>query len=120
MVSVSVEKGDLANFDVEFFQKFDAVVISCCLLLTKKSVNLKCCNLPRRVAFYTVECRDSCGEIFVDLQNYSYSKKKKEETIECQLQYPSFEEAIAVHWRSLPQENVKAIFCHEWYSISQF
>ncbi|WMV35484.1 hypothetical protein MTR67_028869 [Solanum verrucosum] len=194
MVSVSVEKGDLANFDVEFFQKFDAVVISCCSLLTKvwtffllvenkledfsnentsffsmilllimlpmqKSVNAKCRNLPRRVAFYTVKCRDSCGEIFVDLQNYSYSKlelssfdpflqfnlvlsthrctfyleglylayhiarsdealksllmllqKKKEETIECQLQYPSFEEAIAVPWRSLPKRTSKLYF----------
>ncbi|KAG5602497.1 hypothetical protein H5410_033867 [Solanum commersonii] len=89
MVSVSVEKGDLANFDVEFFQKFDAVVISCCSLLTKKSVNAKCRNLPRRVAFYT---------------------KKKEETIECQLQYPSFEEAIAVPWRSLPKRTSKLYF----------
>ncbi|NP_001234811.2 SUMO-activating enzyme subunit [Solanum lycopersicum] len=108
MVTVSVEKGVLANFDVEFFQKFDAVVISCCSLLTKKSVNAKCRKLPRRVAFYSVECRDSCGEIFVDLQ--SYSKKKNEETIECQLQYPSFEEAIAVPWRSLPKRMSKLYF----------
>ncbi|XP_016447106.1 SUMO-activating enzyme subunit 1B-1-like isoform X2 [Nicotiana tabacum] len=110
MVSVSVEKGDLANFDVEFFQKFDAVVISCCSLLTKKSVNAKCRKLPRRIAFYHVECRDSCGEIFVDLQNYSYSKKKNEETIECQLHCPSFEEAIAVPWRSLPKRMTKLYF----------
>ncbi|KAF3636321.1 SUMO-activating enzyme subunit 1B-1 [Capsicum annuum] len=110
MVSVSVEKGDLANFDVEFFQKLDAVVISCCSLLTKKSVNAKCRKSPRRVAFYSVECRDSCGEIFVDLQNYSYSKKKNEETIECHLQYPSFEDAIAVPWRSLPMRTSKLYF----------
>ncbi|PHU15548.1 SUMO-activating enzyme subunit 1B-1 [Capsicum chinense] len=110
MVSVSVKEGDLANFDVEFFQKFDAVVISCCSLLTKKSVNAKCRKLPRRVAFYSVECRYSCGEIFVDLQNYSYSKKKNEETIECHLQYPSFEEAIAVPWRSLPRRTSKLYF----------
>lgn len=44
------------------------------ILPMQKSVNAKCRKLSRRVAFYTVECRDSCGEIFVDLQNYSYSK----------------------------------------------
>ncbi|XP_009780352.1 SUMO-activating enzyme subunit 1B-1-like [Nicotiana sylvestris] len=115
MVSVSVNLpliflGDLASFDVEFFQKFDAVVISCCSLLTKKSVNAKCRKLPRRVAFDHVECRDSCGEIFVDLQNYSYSKKKNEETIECQLHYPSFEEATEVPWRSLPKRMSKLYF----------
>ncbi|MCE3051255.1 putative UDP-arabinopyranose mutase 1 [Datura stramonium] len=44
----------------------------------KKSVNAKCHKLPKRVAFYSVECRDSCGEIFVDLQNYNYCKKNEE------------------------------------------
>ncbi|KAG5617863.1 hypothetical protein H5410_017687 [Solanum commersonii] len=105
MVSVSVEKGALSIFDADFFQKFDVVVVNCCSLLTKvksyfhyllklnvlKSVNAKCRKLPKRVAFYSVECRDSCGEIFVDLQNFSYCKKKNEETIECKLHYPSFE-----------------------------
>ncbi|XP_060204382.1 SUMO-activating enzyme subunit 1B-1-like isoform X1 [Lycium barbarum] len=110
MVSVSVKKGDLANFDADFFQEFDIVVVSCCSLSTKKSVNAKCRKLPKRVAFYSVECRDSCGEIFVDLQNYNYCKKKKEETIECELQYPSFEEAIAVPWKSLPKRMSKLYF----------
>lgn len=41
------------------------------MLPMQKSVNAKCRKLPRRVAFYSVECRDSCGEIFVDLQSYS-------------------------------------------------
>ncbi|PWA37238.1 Aromatic-L-amino-acid decarboxylase [Artemisia annua] len=40
----------------------------------KKSVNEKCRKLSKRVAFYTVDCRDSCGEIFVDLQKYSYAQ----------------------------------------------
>lgn len=110
MVSVSVEKGALSNFDADFFQKFDVVVVSCCSLLTKKSVNAKCHKSPKRVAFYSVECRDSCGEIFVDLQKYSYCKKKNEETMECTLQYPSFEEAIAVPWRSLPKRMSKLYF----------
>ncbi|KAK6123749.1 hypothetical protein DH2020_042504 [Rehmannia glutinosa] len=51
-----------------------------------QSVNEKCRKLLKRIAFYTVDCRDSCGEIFVDLQNYIYSK-----------------EAISVPWKSLPR-----------------
>ncbi|KAJ4880366.1 SUMO-activating enzyme subunit 1A [Raphanus sativus] len=41
---------------------------------TKMSVNEQCRKLSKRVAFYTVDCRDSCGEIFVDLQDYKYTK----------------------------------------------
>ncbi|KAJ0544303.1 putative THIF-type NAD/FAD binding, ubiquitin-activating enzyme [Helianthus annuus] len=104
------EKGDLSSFDVDFFEKFDVVVISCCSLAAKKSVNEKCRKLSKRVAFYTVDCRDSCGEIFVDLQKYAYAKKKADETVECQLQYPSFEEAIAIPWRSLPKRVSKLYF----------
>ncbi|KAI3785881.1 hypothetical protein L1987_45007 [Smallanthus sonchifolius] len=110
MVHVSVEKGDLSSFDVDFFEKFDVVVISCCSLAAKKSVNEKCRKLSKRVAFYTVDCRDSCGEIFVDLQKYAYAKKKADETVECQLHYPSFEEAIAIPWRSLPKRVSKLYF----------
>ncbi|XP_073295618.1 SUMO-activating enzyme subunit 1B-1-like isoform X2 [Primulina huaijiensis] len=86
MVRVSVEKGDLSSFGVDFFCKFDALVINCCSLATKKSVNEKCRKSLKRVAFYTVDCRDTCAEIFVDLQNYSYLK-----------------EAIFVPWESLPK-----------------
>ncbi|CAI9776058.1 unnamed protein product [Fraxinus pennsylvanica] len=35
MVRVSVQKGDLLNFDVDFFDKFDVVVVSSCSLSTK-------------------------------------------------------------------------------------
>ncbi|KAK0590151.1 hypothetical protein LWI29_023274 [Acer saccharum] len=91
MVRVSVEKGDLSSFGGEFYDKFNVVVASCCSFTTKKLINEKCRKLSKRVAFYTVDCRDSCGEIFVDLQNHNYSKQKPEETIECQLQYPSVE-----------------------------
>lgn len=95
--------GDLSSFNVEFFSKFDVVVVSCSSLATKvrviyflsyklkihifflsmlifyfmllqKLVNEKCRKLPKRVAFYTVDCKDSCGEIFVDLQVHRYSK----------------------------------------------
>ncbi|XP_057421062.1 SUMO-activating enzyme subunit 1A-like [Lotus japonicus] len=110
MVRVSVAKGDLSSFDVEFFSKFDVVVISCCSLSAKKLANEKCRKLSKRIAFYTVDCRDSCGEIFVDLLDYRYSKKKQDETIECHLQYPTFEEAISVPWRALHRRMSKLYF----------
>lgn len=43
-------------------------------MLLQKLINEKCRKLPKRVAFYTVDCKDSCGEIFVDLQVHRYSK----------------------------------------------
>ncbi|MED6216639.1 SUMO-activating enzyme subunit 1A [Stylosanthes scabra] len=111
MVRVSVHKGDLSSFDVEFFYSFDVVIVSSCSLPAKKLVNEKCRKISsKRVAFYTVDCRDSCGEIFVDLQDYKYSKKKLEETIECHLQYPSFEEALSVPWKELPRKTSKLYF----------
>lgn len=110
MVRVSVEKGDVSGFDGEFFNKYDVVVVSCCSLATKKSVNEKCRKLSKHIAFYTVDCRDSSGEIFVDLQDHIYSKKNLEETVECKLQYPSFEEAISVPWRALPRRVSKLYF----------
>ncbi|XP_059661666.1 SUMO-activating enzyme subunit 1B-1-like [Cornus florida] len=110
MVRVSVEKGDLSSFGGDFYKKFDVVVVSCCSLDKKKLVNEKCRKLSKRIAFYTVDCRDSCGEIFVDLQNYTYSKKKLDQAIECQQKYTSFEEAIAIPWRSLPRRMSKLYF----------
>ena len=44
------------------------------LFLLQKSVNETCRKSSKRVAFYSVDCRDSCGELFVDLQDYTYSK----------------------------------------------
>ncbi|VVA21711.1 PREDICTED: SUMO-activating enzyme [Prunus dulcis] len=110
MVRVSVEKGDLSSFGAEFYSKFDVVVVSCCSFTTKKLINEKCRKLSKRVAFYTVDCRDSCGEIFVDLQHHKYSKQKREETIECELHYPSFEESISVPWKALPRKFSKLYF----------
>ncbi|GLT29136.1 hypothetical protein SLA2020_040220 [Shorea laevis] len=67
--------------------------------------SLKEFNPMVHVSVEKADCRGSTGEIFVDLQNYKYSKKKIEETIDCQLEYPSFEvclgllifQAILVH-----------------------
>ncbi|KAL1201214.1 SUMO-activating enzyme subunit 1A [Cardamine amara subsp. amara] len=110
MVLVSAEKGDLSTFGTDFFEKFDVVVIGYGSRATKKSVNEKCRELSKRVAFYTVDCRDSCGEIFVDLQNYKYTKKKLEETVECELNFPSFQEAISVPWKLIPRRTAKLYF----------
>ncbi|RVW52595.1 SUMO-activating enzyme subunit 1A [Vitis vinifera] len=74
MVRVSVEKGDISSFGGDFYDRFDVVVISSCSFATKKLINEKCRKVSKRIAFYTVDCRDSCGEIYVDLQNYTYSK----------------------------------------------
>ncbi|WVZ24288.1 hypothetical protein V8G54_002832 [Vigna mungo] len=153
MVRVSVEKGDLSSFDVEFFSKFNVVVVSCCSLSAKvKLANDKCRKLSKRVAFYAVDCRDSCGEVFVDLQDYKYSKggrekfpspllvlqvppfvlpaislssvlvkeKRQDETIECDLKYPSFEDALSVPWRSLHKRMSKLYFAMRVWSIDKF
>eukprot|EP01018_Ginkgo_biloba_P005236 Gb_18556 [translate_table: standard] len=40
----------------------------------QKQVNEMCRKRPQRVAFYSVDCRGSCGEIFVDLQNHTYTQ----------------------------------------------
>lgn len=40
----------------------------------QKLINEKCRKLSKRVSFYAVDCRDCCGEIFVDLQKYNYAK----------------------------------------------
>jgi ubiquitin-like 1-activating enzyme E1 A len=76
----------------------------------QKYVNEKCRKLKKRVAFYTVDCRDSCGEIFVDLQDYKYTKKKLEEMVECELNFPSFQEAISVPWKPIPRRTAKLYF----------
>lgn len=110
MVHVSVTKGDLSSFEDEFFDKFDAVVVSCCSLLMKKEINRKCRRRPKRIAFYTVDCRGTCGELFVDLQDYSYVQKKLDGATECHVKYPSMEEAIALPWRNLPKRVTKLYF----------
>ncbi|ONK77810.1 uncharacterized protein A4U43_C02F10930 [Asparagus officinalis] len=110
MVHVSVERGDLTQLDDEFFDKFDVVVVSCCPFNNKKLINDKCRKRQKRVGFYSVDCRGSCGEIFVDLQDYSYEQKKTDCKSGCHLQYPSFEAAISVPWRDLPRKVSKLYF----------
>ncbi|KAJ6853133.1 SUMO-activating enzyme subunit 1B-1-like [Iris pallida] len=133
MVHVSVEKGDLAQCNEEFFDKFDAVVVSSCSLENKKAIDEKCRRRPKRIAFYSIGCRDSCGEIFVDLQDYTYKKKKPESKanataattaqsesnadslqensqVVCHLQYPSLKEAVSLPWRELPRKMTRLYY----------
>jgi hypothetical protein len=35
-------------------------------------INDNCRKRSKRIAFYAIDCKDSCGEIFVDLQKHSY------------------------------------------------
>jgi hypothetical protein len=35
-------------------------------------INENCRKRSKHIAFYTIDCKDSCGEIFVDLQKHSY------------------------------------------------
>ncbi|KAF3497212.1 hypothetical protein F2Q69_00060269, partial [Brassica cretica] len=88
---VVIRSGTLTLWSLSLLRKFDVVVIGYGSRATKMSVNEQCRKLSKRVAFYTVDCRDSCGEIFVDLQDYKYTKKKLEETVECELSFPSFQ-----------------------------
>nr|AEG76896.1 putative SUMO-activating enzyme 1A transcript 2 [Linum usitatissimum] len=110
--NVLAKLSDLVTMGFQFFEKFDVIVISCCPLATKILVNEKCRKLAKRIAFYTVECRDSCGEIFVDLQNYKYMKKAKADGLaaEYEIPYPSFQEAINAPWGSLHRKTSKLYF----------
>lgn len=80
------------------------------LLMTKKAIDEKCRKRQKRVAFYSVECRGMCGEIFVDLQDYTYEQKKSDAKSEFTLRYPSFQEAISVPWKVLPRRMTKLYF----------
>ncbi|KAF3784875.1 SUMO-activating enzyme subunit 1A [Nymphaea thermarum] len=64
------------------------------LICMQKEMNIKCRKRQKKIAFYTVNCRDSCGEIFVDLQSCKYQKKTVDGTAECFMQYPSFEHEV--------------------------
>ncbi|KAF2311519.1 hypothetical protein GH714_024522 [Hevea brasiliensis] len=104
MVRVSVEKGDLSSFGGDFSTGF-VVIVSCCTLMTKKSINEKCRKLSKRVAFYTVDCRNSCGEIFVDLQKHIYTKFTDSHMLDAGINFSTLE--------NTSQESVKALLCYE-------
>ncbi|KAJ4752134.1 SUMO-activating enzyme subunit 1A [Rhynchospora pubera] len=110
MVGVSFLSGDLSQMDGQFFDKFDVVVVCSFSQKDKILINETCRKRQKRIAFYTIDCRDSCGEIFTDLQNYTYMQKKGDERIERQLNYPSLEEAVLIPWKDLPRKVTKLFF----------
>ncbi|CAO2141718.1 unnamed protein product [Urochloa humidicola] len=123
MVRVSIEKGDPSLIDGEFLDKFDIVVVSSASLKTKLFINDNCRKRSKHIAFYTIDCKDSCGEIFVDLQKHSYIQKKPGgETEQQELTYCSLQEAISVPWNNLPKRTAKLYFAMrvlENYELSE-
>ncbi|XP_047067484.1 SUMO-activating enzyme subunit 1A-like isoform X1 [Lolium rigidum] len=123
MVRVDVAKGDPSLIDGEFIDKFDIIVVSCASLKTKLFINENCRKRNKHIAFYSIECKDSCGEIFVDLQNHSYVQKKPGgDPKQQELAYPSLQEAIDVPWKSLPKKTTKLHFAMrvlESYELSE-
>jgi hypothetical protein len=43
--------------------------------MLQTQVNEACRKRPHRVAFYSVDCRGTCGSLFVDLQRHSFTSK---------------------------------------------
>ncbi|XP_044354471.1 uncharacterized protein [Triticum aestivum] len=123
MVRVAVAIGDPSLIDEGFVDRFDIIVVSCASLKTKLFINDNCRKRSKHIAFYSVECKDSCGEIFVDLQNHSYLQKKPGgEPEQQELTYASLQEAISVPWRNLPRKTTKLYYAMrvlESYELSE-
>uniref|UniRef100_A0A453SEW9 THIF-type NAD/FAD binding fold domain-containing protein n=1 Tax=Aegilops tauschii subsp. strangulata TaxID=200361 RepID=A0A453SEW9_AEGTS len=95
MVRVAVAKGDPSLIDGTFIDRFDIIVLSRASLKTKLFINDNCRKRSKHIAFYSVDCKDSCGEIFVDLQNHSYLQKKPGgEPEQQELKYPSLQRKL--------------------------
>ncbi|URE12515.1 ThiF family [Musa troglodytarum] len=93
MVRVLAEKGDLAQCEIDFLDKFDVVVVTGCSLKTKIEINEKC----------------PCSTVSFDgLQMLAL--KKSDGTAECHLSYPRLEDAILIPWRNLPRKVSKLYF----------
>uniref|UniRef100_A0A0D9XSA6 Ubiquitin-like 1-activating enzyme E1A n=1 Tax=Leersia perrieri TaxID=77586 RepID=A0A0D9XSA6_9ORYZ len=123
MVRVAVEKGDPSQINGELLEKFDIIVVSCASIKTKLLINDHCRKRSKHIAFYTIECKDSCGEIFVDLQNHTYAiQKVGDEPKQKELTYPSLQDAISVPWKNLPRKTTKLYFAMrvlENYELSE-
>jgi hypothetical protein len=55
---------------VTLYRKF--VMLVSVFFLFQLLINENCRKRSKHIAFYTIDCKDSCGEIFVDLQKHSY------------------------------------------------
>ncbi|KAE9467587.1 hypothetical protein C3L33_00513, partial [Rhododendron williamsianum] len=78
-----------------------------------KSLAELCCNSLKdfnpmvRVSVEKGDLSSFGGDFY---KKFDVVVKKLDETVECQLQYPSFEEAILVPWKSLPKRMSKLYF----------
>lgn len=44
-------------------------------IMEQKHVNELCRKQGHRIGFYSVDCRGTCGSLFVDLKSHSYVSK---------------------------------------------
>jgi hypothetical protein len=75
-------------------------------------VNEACRKRPHRVAFYSVDCRGTCGSLFVDLQRHSFTSKKAgdDKAAQQDISFPSLQEALNVPWSSFNKRTSKLLF----------
>ncbi|KAM3247713.1 hypothetical protein P3L10_009480 [Capsicum annuum] len=107
--SIHVLQGDILNLSAADFEKFDTVIISCCSKIKRREVNSRCRQLTDPIAFYSVQCRGSLAEIFVDLKSHTVCERLFGQDLKSIMEFCSFEEAIAVPWKTLPK-GVSEIF----------
>ncbi|OIT26575.1 sumo-activating enzyme subunit 1b-2 [Nicotiana attenuata] len=80
------------------------------MFFLQSELNLRLLQLPKPVAFYSVECRGFLAEIFVDPNNQIKSERLFGETVDTILEFPSSERAIAVPSQELPQGMSKVYY----------
>ncbi|CAM6020761.1 unnamed protein product [Sphagnum balticum] len=102
MVQVSVEEGGISSKPDEFYDRFDAVIMGRSSITLRTQVNEACRKRPHRVAFYSVDCRGTCGSLFVDLQRHSFTSKV--------ISVPLCLEALNVPWSSFNKRTSKLLF----------
>ncbi|KAH8974135.1 hypothetical protein BDL97_01G085700 [Sphagnum fallax] len=112
MVQVSVEEGGISSKPDEFYDRFDAVIMGRSSITLRTQVNEACRKRPHRVAFYSVDCRGTCGSLFVDLQRHSFTSKKAgdDKAAQQDISFPSLQEALNVPWSSFNKRTSKLLF----------
>ncbi|KAL2643001.1 hypothetical protein R1flu_010588 [Riccia fluitans] len=112
MVRVQVQQGNILEKPIEFLDDYDVVILGRSSLSLRKKVNALCRSRPQRVAFYAVDVRSSCGNLFIDFQTCTFKSQKKDDDKE--LEYSkktcSLEESLSVRWNSLPKRASKLFF----------
>ncbi|CAM6045265.1 unnamed protein product [Sphagnum compactum] len=134
MVQVSVEEGGISSKPDEFYDRFDAVIMGRSSITLRTQVNEACRKRPHRIAFYSVDCRGTCGSLFVDLQRHSFTSKVisvpllsvspnslwvgvmsiqkagDDKAAQQDISFPSLQEALNVPWSSFNKRTSKLLF----------